>query len=250
MAGGINKLCLHCLQYGLDEQQVCRFCGQAFSAQTEKPFHLPPRDILAGKYMVARVLGEGGFGITYLGWDINLELKVAIKEYYPSGFVARDSTSTSAVTSFSGGADDFFLKGRDRFVDEARSLAKFHQLAGIVQVRDFFLENGTAYIVMEFLEGLTLKERLDAAGGCLPEDEVLALMKPLIESLALVHAAGVIHRDISPDNLMLTPTGHLKLLDFGAARYESAANSKSLSVILKAGYAPEEQYRSRGEQGP
>jgi serine/threonine protein kinase len=196
------------------------------------------------------MLGEGGFGITYIGWDLNLDLKVAIKEYYPSGFVTRETTSATTVQPFSGSQGDFFLKGRDKFINEAKSLAKFFALPGIVAVKDYFLENGTAYIVMEYIEGKTMKGYLAEMGGKLPAAQVFDMLKPVMPSLSKVHQSGMIHRDISPDNIMLSDEGGMKLLDFGAAREFDGSGSKSLSVMLKPGFAPEEQYRSKGVQGP
>ena len=245
----IDGLCMNCLQQK-KAQGACLHCGFDETTYAASPHHLPLRTILAGKYLVGRVLGEGGFGITYLGWDLNLDLKIAIKEYYPTGFVTRENTTTNTVTPYMGEKAQFFTKGRTRFVDEAKSLAKFYALPGIVSVKDFFLENGTAYIVMEFVEGETLKQLLSHSGGKLPADQVIEMMKPLMRSLSEIHKAGIIHRDISPDNIMVTKEGNVKLLDFGAARDFSDSGNRSLSVMLKPGYAPEEQYRSRGVQGP
>lgn len=241
----IEKLCLGCLGEMKENDRFCSQCGFD-NEQPKEPHHLAPRTILAGKYLVGKVLGEGGFGITYLGFDLNLNIKVAIKEYFPSGFVARSSNGAT-VTPFTGSSTDYYGNGIEKFLNEARSLARFHNLDGIVEVRDFFRENGTAYIVMEFVEGENLRTALERRGGKIPAVEVMALMMPLVSSLAKVHQTGLVHRDISPDNIMLTPDGKLKLLDFGAAR--DAQGSKSVSVVLKPGYAPEEQYRTHGELG-
>ena len=211
------------------------------------PHHLPPDTVLNGKYMVKRVIGEGGFGITYEGEETNLNLKVAIKEYYPSGFVTRGN---SQVIAHTGGGEELYERGKEKFLEEARVLAKFQFLPGIVGVRDFFLENNTAYIVMEYLDGMTLREYTERAGGRLPAGQILALMRPVLNSLSQVHREGLVHRDISPDNIMVTKAGMVKLLDFGAAREISPSGDKSLSVLLKPGYAPMEQYQVHGVQGP
>ncbi|MCL2747050.1 MAG: protein kinase [Oscillospiraceae bacterium] len=230
--------------------QQCGACGYN-DREHPTPLHqMRPRTILNGKYLLGRVLGEGGFGITYIGKDLNLEVKVAIKEYYPSGFVTREVTATNTVSSYAGDQEVFFQRGRERFVEEARNLAKFRSRPGIVEVSDFFMENGTAYIVMEFIEGQTLKRYLSQMGGRLPAEQVFGTIRPLMESLSEVHRLGIIHRDISPDNIMITDIGTVKLLDFGAAREFTDSNDKSKSIMLKPGYAPEEQYRSRGSQGP
>ncbi len=246
----IEKLCLGCMERSFGEEIPCPLCGWQLSGDVRSPHQLPIQTILSGKYLIGRVLGEGGFGITYLGWDLNLDMKVAVKEYYPAGFVTRETTTTTTVTPFSGDRREAFLLGLDKFVGEAKSLAKFYSFPGIVSVKDFFKENGTAYIVMEFINGVTLKQFLMKKGGRLPVQQVIELAKPLVKSLSKMHEAGIIHRDISPDNIMLTEDGDIKLLDFGAARDISTDGVKSLSVLLKPGYAPEEQYRTRGKQGP
>ncbi len=246
----VKKLCMGCMSKVEDKEIPCPHCGWRDDQQELTAHQLPPQTILNGKYLLGRVLGEGGFGITYLGWDLNLDMKVAIKEYYPAGFVTREITAATTVTPFSGEKREAYISGLDKFVGEAKSLAKFYSLPGIVSVKDFFKENGTAYIVMEYIEGVTLKQYLQKEGGKLPVYQVLEWVKPLIVSLSQMHAAGIIHRDISPDNVMITRNGDIKLLDFGAARDISVEGAKSLSVLLKPGYAPEEQYRTRGNQGP
>jgi serine/threonine protein kinase len=244
----VNNLCMGCFTERNSPAGACPHCG--YNEAAEMALHLlRPRTILNGKYLVGRVLGEGGFGITYIGWDLNLDMKVALKEYYPAGFVTREITATTTVNPFTGSDGDFFRKGREKFIGEARALAKFFDLPGVVLVKDFFQENGTAYIVMTYIEGQTLKSHLDEMGGKLPAAQVFDMMKQIVESLAQIHDGGLIHRDISPDNIMISKTG-MKLLDFGAAREYGNSGSKSLSIMLKPGYAPEEQYRSKGVQGP
>jgi serine/threonine protein kinase len=246
-----NNLCMACFGERPSLTGACPYCGYDERQQEQPPHQLRPRTILNGKYLVGRVLGEGGFGITYLGYELHLHHKVAIKDYYPLGFVTRDTTSTAinTVQPLTGSQGDFFLAGREKFVSEARVLARFTELPGIVTVREYFQENNTAYIVMSYLEGQTLKSYLEKMGGRLPPAQVFELMKPVMTSLAQVHASGLIHRDISPDNIMVGEFG-VKLLDFGAAREYGESGNKSLSIMLKPGYAPEEQYRARGVQGP
>ena len=244
------NLCFGCMEEK-PQPGPCPHCG--FDREDYHPavHHLPPGTILAGKYLLGRVLGEGGFGITYVGWDLNLQVKVAVKEYYPNGFVTRNCGFDRRVTELTGREGEFFRKGLERFIREAQVLGQFWELPGIVSVKDYFQENKTAYIVMEFVEGQTLKELLKKSPGSrLPVERVLSMMRPVMNALEEVHKAGLIHRDISPDNLMVSPRGEVKLIDFGAARNFLGAGEKSLSVLLKPGYAPQEQYRSRGEQGP
>ena len=247
----IDKLCRGCMKEKKELDSACEYCG--FDSINYQPNNhwLPLNTILNGKYLVGKVLGEGGFGITYIAIDLNLNMPVAIKEYYPNGFVSRDTTVlNNNVTKYQGEKLEFFEKGLDRFLTEARSIAQFYQTSGIAKVIDFFKENDTAYIVMEYVDGITLKQYLKDKGGKLDIDTVLALIKPVITSLEEVHKAGLIHRDISPDNIMINSKGDLKLLDFGAARKYEDSENKSLSIMLKPGYAPEEQYRTRGVQGP
>jgi serine/threonine protein kinase len=246
----IGTTCMGCFEQLASSGGICPNCGYNEAAQVLPPHQLRPRTILNGKYLLGKVLGEGGFGITYIGWDLNLYIKVAIKEYYPVGFVIRENTMTNTVQPFTGSQGDFFTKGRERFVDEARRLAKFRSMPGIVSVNDFFIENGTAYIAMEYIEGQTLKSYLAQMGGKLPAAQVIDMLRPVMTSLSQVHKSGMIHRDISPDNIMISKDGYVKLLDFGAAREFAESGNRSLSIMLKPGFAPEEQYRSRGVQGP
>ena len=240
------KYCYHCMrQMKNDAASFCPYCGKKNDVETPN-HHIKPGTILYDKFLIGMAIGEGGFGITYIGRDLNLDIKVAIKEYYPSGYVNRNNSDSNDVTAATSKTKkDFFDSGRKKFLQEARILAKFCGEPGIVDVRDFFEANNTVYIAMEYLDGKDLKQYLKEVGKLSPA-QTLQLMQPVMQTLTKVHANGVIHRDISPDNLRLTKNG-IKLMDFGAARDISY---QSHSVILKVGYAPEEQYRSRGEQGP
>ncbi len=244
-----QKYCIACMNRKAGGE-FCPHCGFSESTYETLPHIMRPRTILAGKYMVGKAIGEGGFGITYVGLDLTLDLRIAIKEFFPSGFVNRDNTLSSTVNPFRGEQGEFFLINRDKFIDEARRLARFRNLPGIVAVNDFFLENETAYIVMEYIDGQTFKTYLQSMGGKLHSEQVFEMIKPVMLSLQEVHGAGIIHRDISPDNIMISNSGYVKLIDFGAARDFVEDKNKSLSFMLKPGYSPEEQYRSKGKQGP
>ena len=204
---------------------------------------------LIGRYTIEGVLGQGGFGITYLGIDELHEKKVAIKEFFPQGIVTRNIEYQDTVTVTFVGEKDNYEKGKERFLKEARTMAKFSKDEGIVKALDFFEINNTAYIVMEYLEGITLKQYLRENQRIAPED-LIELLVPLIESLDEIHSQGMIHRDISPDNIMVLPDGRIKLMDFGTARDYTEFGEKSLSIVLKPGYAPPEQYQTHGVQGP
>lgn len=241
--------CPNCMQALGQGEDTCPYCGFDVSGYEEKPNCLRPFTVLQGKYMIGRVIGMGGFGITYIGWDLNLQTYIAIKEYFPESFAHRDTMATTTVTT-NENKQEIYDKGLKRYVEEARNLSKFYQLQGIVSVKDFFYENGTGYIVMEYINGVDLKHYLKGMGGKLDEATVLALMKPALESLYEVHKNGLVHRDISPDNIMVDNEGKIKLIDFGSVRGQSAETDKTYTVILKHGYAPPEQYYAKGKQGP
>ncbi len=246
----INHVCPQCMtELKEGRKNACPHCGFVFSNAQQVKHQLKPFTVLEGKYLVGNVLGEGGFGITYIGLDLVLEIKVAIKEFYPNGFVSREASFSNELTAYAGKSMEMVSKWRDNFLKEARSLAKCANLAGVVGVKDYFLENNTAYIVQEFLEGITLKEYVKSKGGRVSADWLLPAMESVLSALGEVHKQGLIHRDVSPDNIIMLHSGQMKLLDFGAAR-EFDTEGKSLSVVLKPGYAPVEQYTSKGKQGP
>ncbi len=250
-----NLLCMGCMKIKPDKGECpyCHFDLEKYQDEKEKKglHYLQPGSILNGRYMIGKVLGEGGFGITYIGWNLNLETPIAVKEYFPNGFVTRNANETDTVSVLSGeGKEKFYFKQKDRFLDEAKTLGRLENIDSIVSVKDCFAENGTAYIVMEYLEGEDFGSYLRRNGGKIPANQVFDMVEPIIKALAFVHKNnnGLIHRDISPDNIRITKNSKVKLMDFGAAR--ETDDEKSLSVVLKPGYAPEEQYRTRGKQGP
>lgn len=243
-----ERICLGCMEKIKDKYSECPYCGYIDGTPAKEVCHIVPGTVLAGKYIVGRVVGYGGFGVTYIGYDGLLEKKIAIKEYLPSEFATRMPGQTE-VTVYSGEREEQFYSGIEKFVEEGKRLAQFKEVTGIVRIFDSFTENKTAYIIMEYLEGETLKSRLERERK-LDVEASLSVIMPILTALKEVHNIGIIHRDIAPDNIFLTSSGEVKLLDFGAARYATTTHSKSLSVIIKQGYAPEEQYRSRGEQGP
>ena len=242
----MSRMCFNCMQV-TEDGDFCAFCGKKLKAAPAH--HLLPGTVLNGKYTVGYALGEGGFGVTYIGLDNSLQIKVAIKEFFPKGIVGRNSAVSSDVSCLNASeSDKLFDAEKAKVINEARILAKFSKERGIVNVREYFEANNTAYIVMEYLEGETLEEYL-AHSGPLSADQAFAFLLPVMNVLGKLHKEGVVHRDISPDNLMFDGD-QIKLLDFGAAREVLYSTSKSFSVILKHGYAPEEQYRRKGHQGP
>ena len=241
------SLCMGCMT-DKGESVICPKCGlNEQELKNASQNFLQPGSRLNDRYTVGIALGQGGFGITYIGYDNFLGTRVAIKEYYPNYSAQRESESRT-VRAFAGGETDF-EKGKERFLTEARTLARFSEYPGVVSVKDCFGANGTAYMVMQYLDGTDLKQYLNRRGGKLGESESIQILMPVTEALKEIHKTGIIHRDISPDNIFMTKDGQVKLIDFGAAR-QLFGDNKSISVTLKPGYAPEEQYRARGNQGP
>ena len=205
-----------------------------------------PNALAAGhalqEYRIERVLGVGGFGLTYLATDANLNLKVAIKEYLPDDIAARGADNS--ITPRSPDTADTFDWGKRRFLDESRTVASFRH-PNIVRVMRFFEANGTAYMVMEFVEGAALPDWMKAHRP-LAQAQVAALIEPLLDGLAVVHQAGFLHRDIKPGNIYVRDDGSPVLLDFGSARQRTG----DLTTIVSPGFAPFEQYHEKGNQGP
>ena len=241
------EYCPYCMS-PVEGEKPCPSCGLTAGSYVSQSKHLPAGTILRERYLIGRVLGEGGFGITYIGRDLVLGLKVAIKEYFPTDKASRNAAVSVSVESFLGAQSEIFERGKQRFLQEARTMARLDRLPNIVSVRDFFEENSTAYIVMEYIDGTTLSELTKQRGGVMPAWELLHLIEPLFDSLSAMHELHLIHRDISPDNLMLEH-GIIKLLDFGCAR-EAADGDATMTIMLRHGYAPLEQYQSSsGAQG-
>ena len=241
--------------YGTDESQVeygygiCPICGFDIAGARQPAGALPRNTILHGKYLVGDVLGQGGFGITYIGFDLSLEVKVAIKEYYPAGSATRREGQTSVVWN-SGQASQYGQQNAyEGFLKEARKMAKIDQIPSIVRVRETFLENETAYIVMDYVQGETLKAMLQR-NGVMKFSDCVGLLRPMMEDLDKVHAQGLIHRDISPDNIMIQLDRRVKLLDLGAAKDLTLQREGASQLVTKKGFSPFEQYMENGNIGP
>ena len=229
---------------------ACPRCGyDPASDEGKYPIALRAGAILNGRYIVGRVLGQGGFGITYLAQDYQTKGLVAIKEYLPTEFAGR-TTGTYAVQVYSGDRRENFEYGKEQFLAEAKTLAEFIGNDHIVRIYSYFEEYGTAYLAMEYIDGESLDKYMRRFGGRLTVEQANELLIPVMEALDWVHSKGIVHRDIAPDNIIVTKDGRAKLIDFGAARYSTGEKSKSLDVILKHGFAPKEQYIRRGRQGP
>ncbi|MBF0564689.1 MAG: protein kinase [Nitrospirae bacterium] len=242
-----SKICINCMEER-GAGHLCANCGYDETNYALHPLHLKPRRILKKQYLIGRVLGQGGFGITYMGLDVNLYKKVAIKEYLPSSLAGRE-ISKSTVIPFKGDQEAFFTDGLKSFIAEARSVAKFSHNPHIVHVINYFEENNTGYIVMDYIEGETLAAYLKNHQGKLSVEDALAILFPIMDALQEVHAHGIYHRDISSQNIYLVKNTTPILIDFGAARHVVGEQSRSLDVVLKPGYSPLEQYSSKGRIG-
>lgn len=241
--------CMNCMKEYEEGPAKCPRCGYVRGTRPREIYHLYPEMELADRYIIGTVVGFGGFGVLYRAWDRKLEHMVAIKEYYPAGMVTR-IPGQKEVILYTGKKHDEYKNGLTRFLDEARNTARFSSNPNIVNVFDFFEENGTAYMVMEFLEGVSLKEYISKAGGRLPWQQAVEIGLRIIDALKDVHGAKILHRDLSPDNVFMCDDGKIKLLDFGAARFTGLDDEKTRTIVLKMGFAPPEQYRSKSQQGP
>lgn len=244
--------CLNCMQEYEGQYDMCPYCGSDRNIKQKELYFLQPGVMLASRYEIGVSIGDGGFGITYKAWDHALAKTVAVKEYYPAGLVNRVPGAKEVIV-YSGRREKECMTGKLRFLEEARNMAKFNTHDNIVNVYDFFEENNTAYIVMEFLDGVNYKEYLEKRekeNKKASVEEALQVMKPVLMALSEVHMSNILHRDISPDNIFLCKDGRIKLIDFGAARFSAKDETTNVTVILKPGYAPPEQYQSKGRQGP
>lgn len=243
-----SHFCFSCMSDYQDTEH-CPFCGYSNKNLPESELHLQPGTALDNKYLIGRSLGQGGFGITYLAWDQKLNLKLAIKEYLPTELAYRTS-GRQEISVYKEDLLQYFQYGLEKYLEEARLLARFAGHPNIVWIRDYFEANRTAYIVMEYVEGVTIKDYLKLRQAPLKYKQALDIFLPVMEALREVHAAGILHRDISPDNMLLDKRNRVVLIDFGAARQAVGEKSGSLSVIMKPGFSPIEQYHRKGKQGP
>lgn len=241
--------CMGCMESFSEEFEVCPECGYVIGTAAKASYCLKPGTLLCENYILGKVIGQGGFGITYIGWDLIKKCKVAIKEFFPNALSTRTDGAT-VVSCYNDKAERYFKEGVRKMLDEGARLSKFSGHPNIVNVFDCFEQNKTAYIVMEYLDGRSLKDYAAENGGRLDPREAVNLMMPVIGALKDMHSENMIHRDIAPDNIYICNDGRVKLLDFGSARIAVEDAEKSLSVMVKPGYAPKEQYASRSKQGP
>lgn len=243
----ITSICLNCFGTLDPRTKVCTHCKKPASDDKTPPTALPLRTLLSGRYLIGLPLGRGGFGITYKAYDMLTCKRVAIKEFMPKGYASRAPRACAVV------ADEAHTKAYSywltAFIQEAKVLTSIKYMEGIVSIYDFFLSNNTAYIIMEYLDGMSLHRFINGRGGRLHLAETLNIMRPVLETLLLLHQHGVIHKDISPENIQIVNNRTIKLIDFGAASIYTQNLSKPF-FVLKKGYSPYELYSQSGEQGP
>ncbi len=240
--------CLNCLYEYTGIGNTCPYCGYRKGLPPESQHHIWPSAILHGRYEIGTVIGSGGFGITYHAWDLYQDMPVAIKEFYPQG-TANRAINSMAIQTCEVDKMSSYTKGIERFLEEGRNLMHFNNVDSIVRVYDFFEENNTAYIIMELLRGENLNDYMLRTGNVATLDMAKNIIFSVIESLDNMHEIGMIHRDISPDNIFICSDMKVKLIDFGAARMKPADNAR-VSIVVKPNYAPPEQFNRNGRLGP
>ncbi len=240
-----SELCMNCFSVK-GQYEVCPFCGYAEGTPPEQPHYLTPGTILANHFIVGTAIGFGGFGITYKCFDTTLGVVVAVKEFYPAGLVNR-APGECSVGLLSGDKQEQYRAQLKRFLMEAQSIAQFGKAKDIVNVYDFFEANNTAYIIMEYVDGVLLKDYLDRQGRMEP-DVAMSVITPVIEAVKKIHAKGIIHRDISPDNIFISGEDSIKVFDFGAAQLNNSSEGLAGEKVIKVGYSAPEQYRDKSHQ--
>lgn len=241
-----SELCMNCFSVK-GQYEVCPFCGYVEGTKPKQPHYLTPGTILANHFIVGNAIGFGGFGITYKCFDTTLGVVVAVKEFYPAGLVNR-APGECSVGLLSGDKQNQYQAQLKRFLMEAQSIAQFGKAKDIVNVYDFFEANNTAYIIMEYVDGVLLKDYLERQGRMEPE-VALNVIHPIIEAVKKIHAKGIIHRDISPDNIFISDERNVKIFDFGAAQLNDSSEGMAGEKIIKVGYSAPEQYRDKSKQG-
>ena len=243
------QLCYSCMHQINDKNlTTCPACGEPLDLSCDTTRFLKPGTVLQGKFIVGKILGAGGFGNTYIGWNKLLQCKVAIKEYFPRQLSYRtEENSTVSVSEATN--QERFRAGLNQFLAEARGVAGLQNIKGIIQIYTFFEEYGTGYFVMEYLEGMDVKEILKLRGGRMDYENSRRIILTVLHTLREIHQRGVLHRDIAPDNIYVTKDGVIKLIDFGAAKHASEIAGAQGDIMLKPGYAPPEQYKRNSQQG-
>ena len=241
-----SELCMNCFSVK-GQYEVCPYCGYVEGTPPEHPQYLTPGTILANHFIVGTAIDMGGFGITYRCYDTTLGIAVAVKEFFPAGLVNR-APGESVVGLLSGDKQQQYRVELKRFLMEAQSIAQFGKAKDIVNVYAFFEENNTAYIIMEYIDGVLLKDYLEKQGKMEPQ-VALHIIDLIINAVKKIHSKGIIHRDISPDNIFISSEDAIKVFDFGAAQLNDSTEGKNCEKVIKVGYSAPEQYRDKSNQG-
>lgn len=244
-----GKICPNCFK-NIGSASICPHCHYDLINVKKYTGVLPEFTLLNNKYLIGRVLGRGGFGITYIALDTSRNIICAIKEYMPSEYSKRSGNTTNIEPFPDTKSRNVFSHGRDKFVEEARTLQKLRNNPIVVDILDFFSQNNTAYLVMEYLDGLDLRKRSKMSGGKLDVKFADQVFMTVASALMDIHRRNILHRDLSPENIIVTSNNCIKLIDFGAARNYVSLQNKGMSILLKPGFAPPEQYNTKGNQGP
>jgi serine/threonine protein kinase len=242
-------VCPNCFR-PLGGDTVCGHCSFDIGAMKSPPGALPLFSALNNRYLLGRVLGKGGFGITYVAQDMGTGRICAIKEYIPSEYATRDDSASSVYPYPDQKARYVFEHGKEKFIEEAKTLLKLSSDPIVVDIWDYFAQNNTAYFAMEFLDGLDLRKMARSNGGTIDPELAKMVLVTVASSLMEIHRRNILHRDLSPENIIVTNGSRIKLIDFGAARNFVSNQNKGMSVLLKPGFAPPEQYSAKGVQGP
>lgn len=242
-----HETCPSCFM-PLSGSSVCSHCGRDYLKDKQFSGTLPPFTLLNNRYLLGRVLGKGGFGVTYVAKDIVKNKICAIKEYMPSEFSMRDGASMNVIP-LSERANRVFLHGRDKFIEEVKTLITLINNPFVVDIWDYFEQNNTAYFVMEYLGGGDLRKMAKENGGKIDLETAQMVFVTVASALIEIHKMNILHRDLSPENIILS-NGRVKLIDFGAARNYVRAQNTGMSILLKPGFAPPEQYNQKGVHGP
>lgn len=253
---GGQILCMGCMNpRDLGAKEPCQLCGFEETAYLRQPlvkegvYLLPGSCLMDRQYILGRVLGHGAFGITYLARDENSHSRVAIKEYMPRNLVQR-SPDSCRVLAYSDSDQELFNRGLECFLEEARKRSEMGSLPGLVGVKDYFFENGTGYLVMDYLEGTSLEQYLEMLGRRFEWAEAMLFFKPVLDTLHGMHKAGIIHGDVCLENVFVCDDGEIRLLGSGAVHLAYRDNLPGLTVVFKPGYTPLEQYSRKGGYGP
>lgn len=241
--------CLSCFKEYSEEYDICPHCGTAKITEPVEAIHLYPGTILCGRYVLGQAVGSGGFGTIYKAWDSKLDTIIAIKEFFVSRLMTRAAGTKDVIVNKK--AEQEYLYRKQRFLEEARNMAKFGAHRSIPNVFEFFEENGTAYIVMELLEGVALNDYLKQNGEKLDKDFAVLIANEVGQALISMHEKGIVHRDVAPDNIFICAGKDIKikLLDLGAAKL-SDKQEEVIDIVLKPGYSPVEQYDNTSKVGP